>query len=154
MSAARIICGGAPLLVLVGCAGGGGSGGEHDEIIAATEVFFDAMERRDVELARTVLVPEGVFSSMRENGAGEREIRSFSNEEWMSRLAERRSDVRENYLGRPFVMVEGDVAMLWGEYEFVVDGERRHTGIDVFTLVKTGDGWMIAGGVYSVVPVE
>ena len=49
----------------------------------------------------------------------------------------------------PTVMVSGSVAMAWYPYDLWVDGEWQHCGVDVFTLVKAGDGWRIASMAFS-----
>jgi len=135
-------------ILLSGCAG---AGGDKREILAVTDDFFEAMASRDVELASTVVVPEGAFVSVRPGNDGP-EGGGSSNAEWLARLPNRESDVRERFTGSPLVLVEGDVAVLWGEYEFEVDGKQTHTGIDVFNFVRTEDGWKLAGGVYSATP--
>jgi hypothetical protein len=149
----------AGLVVAAGLAGCAGGSGDHREILDLSTDFFDAMERRDVALAERLVVPEGVWVSVRPSAPGApgttgREIRSFSNADWMQGLAGREEEVRETFTGRPFIMVEGDVAMLWGEYAFEKDGALSHTGIDVITFVRTDDGWRIAGGAYNVVPAD
>ncbi len=136
--------------ILSGC---GGNSADHREVLRVTESFFDAMERRDVDLASRVLVPEGAFVSARKGPAGERTMQSFTNADWIDRLAARGSEVREALTDKPLILIEGDVAMLWGEYTFEVDGQTSHTGIDAITFVRTDQGWKIAGGAYSVVPV-
>lgn len=123
---------------------------EGRAVLGVCNDFFSAMERRDVELARTLVVPEGVLVSVR----GEGSQRSSSNAEWLEGLPGRKQEVREHFTGEPVVMVDGDVAVVWSRYAFEVDGKPSHTGVDAFTLVRTGGVWKIAGGVYSVVPVE
>jgi len=133
-----------------GCASSGGRA-DRQAILDLSQRFFDAMERRDVELASRSVVPEGTFVNVRPVD-GARSIRSFSNAQWLEELADPASEqVREWFTGTPLVLIEGDVAVLWGEYALEVDGEMSHTGIDVFTFVRTDDGWRIAGGAYSVV---
>ena len=36
--------------------------------------------------------------------------------------------------------------------DFHLDGKFTHCGTDIFTLVKTADGWKISGGIYTVEP--
>lgn len=136
--------------ILTGCAG---NSADHREILRVTESFFDAMERQDADLASQILVPEGAFISARRGPDGERTTQSMSNADWIDRLTARGSAVREKLTDRPLILVEGDVAMLWGEYLFEIDGEPSHTGIDVIAFVRTRQGWKIAGGAYSVIPV-
>lgn len=139
-----------PLLVaaltLTACAGGP----DHREIKQISTDLFDAMERRDVDLASRLLIHEGTISSVRADGTDD----TITLGTWLDSLSEGDAVLHEEFTGNPVIMVEGDVAMLWGEYKFWIDGEPSHTGIDVFTFVRTDDGWKLAGGVYSVIPIE
>jgi len=38
---------------------------------------------------------------------------------------------------------------VWAPYDFWIDGKLSHCGTDAFDLIKTEDGWKIAGGVYT-----
>ena len=49
----------------------------------------------------------------------------------------------------PEVMVAGLIATVWLPYDFHRDGAWSHCGINVFTLVRTVDGWRIASIVYT-----
>ena len=123
---------------------------ERRAVLAAVYSFFDAMETRDVEASERVLIPEGTFVSSR-LADGEQQVRSFTNAEYVERLAERQDDVRET-MNNPTVLIEGDIAIVWADYRFERNGELSHTGIDAFTLVRVDGEWKIAGGIYSVVP--
>ena len=35
-------------------------------------------------------------------------------------------------------------------YDFWIDGKFSHCGIDAFDLIKTEEGWKLAGGVYTI----
>lgn len=50
----------------------------------------------------------------------------------------------------PEVRISGPMAMVWLPYDFYGDGEWSHCGVDVFTLLRTGEGWRIATITYSV----
>lgn len=49
------------------------------------------------------------------------------------------------------MLIEGDAAVVWGRHGFEVDGELSHVGVDAFHLLRTEEGWKVAGGAYSVV---
>ena len=135
------------LLVPFGCSGSG----DKNDIRAVAADFFLAMETRDVELASSTVISEGSFVSVRPGFEG-RDVRSFTNSDWLERLDEQEREIKERFLGSPFIIVEKDVAVLFGDYEFEIDGSVSHTGIDIFNFVRTDEGWKIAGGVYSVEP--
>lgn len=139
------------LLTLVGCTTTAGRSTDEQAVLDVVQTFFDAMETRDVSAAEGVVFPEGVFISVRpEDGDGN--YRNFTNAQFLEGLAARESEVREFLTGIPTVLVDGDVAIVWADYTFEVDGELSHTGVDAFTLLRTEEGWKLAGGAYSVIP--
>jgi len=113
-------------VLLAGCSGYS-SGGSHGAVVSAGEAFNRGEPDQVVGGGALVTVRAG----------SPREV-------WASALASALGSGKV-YSERPFVMVEGDVAVLWAEYE--LDGRR---GMDVLTLVRTDDGWRVAGGVSSV----
>jgi hypothetical protein len=50
----------------------------------------------------------------------------------------------------PDVRIHGLIATVWAAYDFWIDGKLSHCGVDAFDLIKTPEGWRIAGGVYTV----
>ena len=100
--------------------------------------------------AAQTVVPEGVFVSV-STLDGSQQTRHFSNAEWLERLPTRKREVREAFDGQPTILIDGDVGIVWTAYTFEVDGEPSHIGVDAFTLIRTEEGWRIAGGAYSVV---
>ncbi len=136
-----------PLLALLGCS----SSGDKQAIRAVADDFFIAMETRDAKLASSIMIPEGSFVSVRPGTEG-RDIRSFTNSDWLQGMADEERVLRERFLDSPFIIVEKDVAVLFGAYDFHIDGKLNHTGLDIFNFVRTDEGWKLAGGVYTVEP--
>ena len=50
----------------------------------------------------------------------------------------------ERWTSDPTVLVHGPIALVWGEYEYWVDGNFSHCGIDAINLVKLEGKWKIA----------
>lgn len=50
----------------------------------------------------------------------------------------------------PEVRVQGHLAMIWLPYDFYVDGEWSHCGVDAFILVRRPEGWRIASIAWTV----
>lgn len=120
-------------------------------VLATVDAFFRTMTARDVEGARAVLEPEGRFFSVRTAADGSRTVRSFTNGSYLDGLAEG-TVVQVERIWDPQVRVHGDVANVWAPYDFHRDGAFSHCGVDSFDLVRTGVGWKITGGVYTVEP--
>ena len=56
----------------------------------------------------------------------------------------------ERWTGDPTVMIRGPIAVVWGEYEFLVDGDFSHCGVDSIDLVKVDGDWKIANWMWTV----
>ncbi len=121
---------------------------DRDQVIAAVQKLFDGMAAHDIEAVRKVMVPEGrLFST---NDAREATaVRSRSNQEFIDSLGRTTQKLLER-VWNPEVRVHGAIATFWANYDFHLDGKFSHCGIDAFDLVKTADGWKIAGGAYTI----
>lgn len=121
---------------------------DRDAIVATIQKFFDTMAARDSSGARSVLMPEGRFYSVRD-GNDPPVVRTFTNAEFLDRLASQKESVRERFW-TPEIRIHGAIAVVWTPYDFWIDGKFSHCGVDAFDLVKTPEGWKISGGVYTV----
>jgi hypothetical protein len=124
------------------------SDAERAAVLAVVQTFFDAMAAQDVDGARRILVPEGRFFALGEQD-GNPTVRSFTNDDYLKRLAGRKQKVRER-MWNPEVRIRGRIASVWTPYDFWRDGKFSHCGIDAFDLIKTDDQWRIAGGTFTV----
>ena len=121
---------------------------ERDAVLNTVQAFFDTMTARDVEGARKILQPQGRFHAMRMRD-GKTEVRAFANEEYFADLQASTQKMQER-IWNPEVRVHGPIASVWAPYDFWIDGKLSHCGVDQFDLIKTEDGWKLAGGVYTV----
>ena len=121
---------------------------EERAVLETVQLFFDAMANGDVDRTRDVMLAEGRFFSIREED-GVQAVRSFTNQEYLEGLADRVENVLER-MWEPTVRIHGGIATVWTPYDFYLDGEFHHCGIDAFDLLNDGTGWKIAGGVYTV----
>ena len=120
---------------------------DRDAVLKTVQMFFDTMTARDVDGARKIMIPEGRFFAMdlrKPNAAPQ----SFTNEEYVARLQKGKQSSRER-MWNPEVRVRGSIATVWTPYDFWIDGTFSHCGIDAFDLIKTGEGWKIAGGAFT-----
>jgi hypothetical protein len=118
---------------------------EEKAILATVQRLFDAMSAHDPAAARSVVIPEGRVSGVTAGG----KPTNISQEDFAARLG----TARQKYLERmwnPKVQVRNGIATVWAEYDFHLDGKFHHCGIDSFSMVKTVEGWKIAGIVYTV----
>lgn len=153
----RLICGSTRLVVLLaialacpaqGAALQAPSPVDRDAVLATIQEFFDAMTVRDAGRARRVLMPEGRFYAL-EQQEGKTVIRTFTHQEYLQDIRAIGPNVRERMWAQD-VRVRGVMATVWTPYDFWSDGKFSHCGIDVFDLIRTNEGWKIAGGTYTI----
>jgi hypothetical protein len=80
---------------------------------------------------------------------GKPDVHAFANEEYFADLQASKQTMRER-IWNPEVRIHGLIATVAAPYDFWIDGKQSHCGTDAFDLIKTEEGWKIAGGVYTV----
>ena len=46
----------------------------------------------------------------------------------------------------------GRIAVVWAPYEFRIDGETSHCGVDVVDFVKIDGTWLVSNAMWTVEP--
>jgi hypothetical protein len=123
---------------------------EEKAVLAVVQRLFDAMASRDSAAAQQVLTAEGRYFSVRDTGAAVA-VGGATNKEFADRLAGGKEEMRER-MWNSKVLIHGRIAVVWTPYDFHRNRKFSHCGVDAFNLIKTAEGWKIAGFVYTVEP--
>ncbi|HLU24539.1 MAG TPA: nuclear transport factor 2 family protein [Longimicrobiales bacterium] len=122
---------------------------EQAAVMATIQRYVDALEAGDADALASTVLPEGSIHAVNVNASGEPEApRSGTAEGYVEALRNATVPV----LGRIWnteVRVHEGIAMVWAPYDFWRGGEFSHCGVDLFTLVKTAEGWRIATITYT-----
>jgi hypothetical protein len=135
------------VFAIVPATANGQAAADRDAVLKIVQLFFDTMTARDVDGARKIMVPDGRFFAMEMRKANA-PLQSFTNEEYFARLQKGKARNRER-IWSPEVRVHGSIATVWAPYDFWTDGAYSHCGVDAFDLIKTDEGWKIAGGAFT-----
>jgi ketosteroid isomerase-like protein len=111
---------------------------------AAVQRFFDAMSAHDSAALRELLMPDARLFVVLESGASS----SVTGDEFITRIAAAKGPLLER-MWNPKVLISGRLAHVWAEYDFHRGAAFGHCGVDSFSLLKTTDGWKIAGIAYT-----
>jgi hypothetical protein len=125
-------------------------GSDRDQVVAAVQGFFDSMAKRDPALAERVMLPEARIHAFAERD-GKPTMRVSVAQDYIKSLSTGKGELLER-MWEPEVRIRGPIATVWTTYDFHRNGTFTHCGIDAFDLVKTPDGWKIAGVMYTVEP--
>src|SRR4051794_12572444 len=108
----------------------------NNGVLAIVQKIFDAIGKHDGEMIRSTMLPDAKIYVIRDNGAAS----STTLGEMSSQIAAGKVAMVERFTSPPQVLIRGRIAQVWGEYEFLRDGQFSHCGVDTATLFKTPDG--------------
>ena len=110
-------------------------------VVQTLQRLFDALERGDEELLRSVMDPSVVmhFSETRD---GATTFGSATVDGLATRITSSEVPLIER-MWDPVVVVDGPLATIWTPYDFYAGTEFSHCGVDVANLMETEEGWTI-----------
>lgn len=116
-------------------------------VLAVVDAALAAISAEDFEGFTDLMLEEALAFPVWVEGDGNPGYRA------RTRAEERAKEPAEDFVERGFdaeVRVQGPVAMVWLPYDFYVDGEWSHCGVDAFILVLRPEGWRIASIAWTV----
>lgn len=120
---------------------------DREAVIAVIGEFFDAMTARDVERMRSLMTPDGILYGYRESDDGLQIMRP-THKAYLENLGNGEGKLVERFW-EPEVMIYDRLATIWTPYDFHLNGQFSHCGVNNFSMLKTDDGWVITGVVFS-----
>jgi hypothetical protein len=127
---------------------------DKEAILALMQAAFDAVASQNPEDWRRIQLPEGNTLSFSATPGEEptllNRLRITNNEDYAAGRQPGEPALLERWIGEPLIRLHGPLASVWGEYEFLIDGEFSHCGVDALSLVKTDGQWRIANWMWTV----
>lgn len=121
---------------------------EEKEILLKVQLFFDALEKQDTVLFKSILLTNGqVWAISEKENAAKYSMRQFS--DFMKTLINPARVIQERMLSSE-VKIHNRIAMAWVPYSLDISGKFSHCGVDLFTFLKTDEGWKIATAAYTI----
>ena len=127
--------------------------GDREAILAVMDRAFAAVRSNIADDWRAIQLAEGTTLSFRpgpEERPDELEMRISNNEDFIADLEPDGHEYAERWTSEPTILIRGPIAVIWGEYEFWIDGEFSHCGVDSADLVKVSGEWKVANFMWTV----
>jgi hypothetical protein len=121
---------------------------EEGQVMVPINALFDGLTRRDGAIILAAMRPDGTATQVSENADGTRSIRRSTATDFAAGIKPGPERFEER-LNDPAIEIDGDIAMVWSPYVFLVDGKVTHCGIDHFDLIREGGRWKIASITWS-----
>ena len=117
--------------------------GEAAEVKAVIEQLFDGMRAKNTGMIAASFSTDAIMQTIAPNETGF-QVNNGAVADFIKRIggtpAETNLDERiSNYE----IKVDGPMATAWTPYEFYVNGNFSHCGVNSFQLVKLAEGWKI-----------
>ncbi len=127
--------------------------GDREAILAVMDRAFAAVRSNIADDWRAIQLAEGTTLSFRPgppDRPDELEMRISNNEDFIADLEPDGHEYLERWTAEPTVLIRGPIAVIWGQYEFWIDGEFSHCGVDSADLVKVNGEWKVANFMWTV----
>lgn len=113
-------------------------------------LFFKVLETKDTVLYNTLVYSNAQIWTIRpQQDTLKVAMRSFSAD--MISLVAMKPVIEERPMSYE-IKVHNNIAIVWAPYTLSLSGKFSHCGVDIFTLLKSAEGWKIVSTVYSVEP--
>jgi hypothetical protein len=120
-------------------------------VLEAMDSFMIAISANDLQTMAKIQTPEGMTYRARAVEGGAMDIVARPNSYWVDPSRADGRAYRERYWS-PTVLIRGSIAVVWARYEFWIDGQTSHCGVDVFDFVKLGGVWRVSNAMWTVEP--
>lgn len=121
---------------------------EEAAVLAPVNALFAAIAARDGAALAGLSAGTGTITVAAEKPDGSRTV---THRTWAEMAAGMKPGPEryEERLISPAVEIDGDIAMVWGHYVFMIDGKPHHCGVDHFDLARKDSGWKIVNATWS-----
>ena len=120
------------------------------EAIAAVDAFFAALRSPDKSALGGVMLPDAMIYIHDRTDPAKPRVDAVKVADHLARWAGSPPDLDER-MTYSTVLVDGDMAQVWGPYVFLVGGKVSHCGINSLSLVRTDAGWKVGNTSFSMV---
>lgn len=120
------------------------TGPEDAAILVPVNAIFAALNARDGAAVLEQVHGPGGITVVVERPDGARTLRQQNWTEWAQAFKPGPEKLEEWFVTPPSIKVDGDIAMVWGDYVFMIDDQLSHCGINHFGLVRVEGRWKIA----------
>lgn len=121
---------------------------EDAAVLAPVRALLAGLAARDAQAMLAATDATGRVTVAEEKPDGSRSVRRLSWAEFTGAIKPGAARLEER-LGTPAIEADGDIAMVWAPYVFLVDGTVHHCGTNHFDLLRTGDSWKVLNVTYS-----
>ncbi|WP_113663738.1 nuclear transport factor 2 family protein [Pedobacter nanyangensis] len=116
---------------------------EEESIKKAINALFDGMRRSDSTLMRSAFNQGAILQTIVKTKVGATEVRSTDLNLFVQSIAKPHPLVYDERIVFTKILIDGELASVWTDYQFYIGDKFSHCGVNSFQLVKYGNDWKI-----------
>ncbi len=119
---------------------------EIEAIKKTVNTVFEGMKKCDSAMVKSVFAPGAVLQTIRNAKDGlSGTVSGDRIEPWLKAIAQPKTaeQIWDEKINFDQILIDGNLAQVWGSYTFHIGSKFSHCGTDNITLVKYADGWKI-----------
>jgi hypothetical protein len=124
---------------------------EEEAVMAPLRAWFAGIDASDAAAIRAQLRMQGgggaTVAATRANG--DKIVRHLTWEEYLGNIKPDEHRFHEQFTGQPAIEIDGDIAMVWGDFTLSVDGKVATCGVDHFDMVRESGQWRVQNVTWS-----
>lgn len=115
---------------------------EESQVLAAIDALYESIYTRNRSAMLAITVPGSLNYSIADPALSAQDYIVHNYTQSVNMMMLDGPEMSGNYRD-PIVLIEGNIAVFWAEYDFFLNGEFDHCGVDSFQLIKRNDKWLI-----------
>lgn len=116
---------------------------QSEEVRKVIASLFEGMKSKNTDLIKASFHPDATMQTVK-SGETYSELGSNSVADFVNRIASTpETTTFDERILEYQIKVDGDMASAWTPYEFYVNDNFSHCGVNSFQLIKTKEGWKI-----------
>jgi Domain of unknown function (DUF4440) len=112
------------------------------EVLGVVKAMLAVIETKDAASVAAYVDSTTRFTLLRPTPTGGRVI-VIAGPQFIERVTQPGGPPAKELIRNPEVRVDGELATVWTEYQFIIDGKVHHCGHDAFHLGRIGGTWKI-----------
>ena len=116
---------------------------EESNVKAAINQLFEGMYKGDSNIVHSVFHSSSRLMTCYIDKNGKEQLAEENLQDFIDAVGSPREEIWDEKITFTSVLVDLHLAQVWTEYQFYLDGEFSHCGVNAFQLVKENDQWKI-----------
>ena len=120
-------------------------------VMAPLKAWFAGIDALDAAAIRNQIRIDGgggaTVAASRPDGT--KVVRHITWEAYLANIKPGERHFHEQFTGNPMIQIDGDIAMVWGDFVLSIDGKPATCGVDHFDLVREAGAWKVQNVTWS-----